>query len=97
MSQGFSLSPSSEIMFEKSSASALAAASPPCWTRDLAGCSVAWPGSNGPSAWLSMPAIVRYRLTGPCALMICWKAVGGNLSLHLPAELRAETIMMFSR
>src|SRR5215469_17927527 len=22
------------------------------------GCSVAWPGSNGPSAWLSMPAIV---------------------------------------
>jgi len=39
----------------------------------------------------------RYRLTGPCALMICWKAVGGSLSLHLPAALRAATIRMFSR
>jgi hypothetical protein len=35
--------------------------------------------------------------TGPCALMICWKAVGGSLLLHVPAELRAPTIRIFSR
>ena len=58
---------------------------------------VAWPGSNGRSAWLSMPAIVfRYRLAGPCALMICWKAAC-SLLLQLPAELRAATKVMFSR
>jgi hypothetical protein len=39
----------------------------------------------------------RYRLTGPCALMICWNAVGGSLLLHVPAELRAPTKVMFSR
>jgi hypothetical protein len=38
-----------------------------------------------------------YRLTGPCALMICWKAAGGSLLLHWPAELRAATSVMLSR
>src|SRR5690348_18434299 len=38
-----------------------------------------------------------YRLTGPWALMITWKAAGGNLSLHLPAALRAATMVRFTR
>jgi hypothetical protein len=29
--------------------------------------------------------------------MICWKAVGGSLLLHVPAWLCAPTIRMFSR
>src|SRR5262249_23633774 len=47
-----------ETKFEKSSASAFAAAKRTQQTQSLACGSVAWPGSNGPSAWLSMPAIV---------------------------------------
>ena len=27
-----------------------------------------------------------YTLTGPCALMICWKAVGGSLLLQKPYD-----------
>jgi hypothetical protein len=82
-------------MFEKSSASELASVNPR--TRPPGKGFVAWPGSNGPPAWLSMPVVVCYRLTGPWALMISWKAAGASLWLHLPAALRAATIRMFSR